>query len=229
MAMRLAFVVVEDVLLDAARWECDIRLARFISLHASTPRERARRIVSRLADLPAYALSLGVSERLTDELAARTYAGFSFDRLAVLGELAAKEVLAPLVRPDAKTFLARLGAEGFRLVAFTALPEQVVAPLLASLGAIELAANRLTRLGVCASGEFAVPGTNAAERAARAREWAARLGASLGDASAWASRAADGDLLSAVGHPHVVNPDEALGKLAAERGWQVETAAPVRA
>jgi phosphoserine phosphatase len=137
--------------------------------------------------------------------------------------LAAREVLAPLVRPGAKDRLARLGAEGFRVVAFTALPHEVVAPLVPSLGAVELAANRLTRLGDCVSGEFAVPGTNAAERAARAREWATRFGASLADAAAWASRAADRELLSAVGHPHVVNPDEALGKLAAERGWHVET------
>jgi phosphoserine phosphatase len=220
MPPRLAFVVLEDVLLDAARFQLDLALARFLALNAATPGERARRLLKLAADLPAYALSGKVNGRLTDELAAHAYAGYSLDRLHVLGELAARDLLAPRLRSGTAAFLGRLCTDGFSVVVLSALPEPMVAPLVAQLRVpgLELAANRLASLRGRASGEYTVPGTSAHERAARAREWVARRSTTLADAAAWAGRAADAPLLEAVGHPHVMHAEKPLVELAAERG-----------
>jgi len=58
-------------------------------------------------------------------------------------------------------------------------------------------------------------------KAARVRELAAERGYRLEDCHAYSDSATDLPLLQAVGHPHAVNPDGALRRVARQRGWPV--------
>jgi phosphoserine phosphatase len=53
------------------------------------------------------------------------------------------------------------------------------------------------------------------------RQLAAREGLDLAASSAYSDSASDLALLEIVGRPHAVNPDRALARIAAERGWPV--------
>jgi phosphoserine phosphatase len=61
------------------------------------------------------------------------------------------------------------------------------------------------------------------------RELASEHGYDLGASYAYSDSMTDLPMLAAVGHPTAVNPDKALRKVAAERGWPVrEFRRPVR-
>ena len=71
-----------------------------------------------------------------------------------------------------------------------------------------------------------------AEKASAIRELAEARGYDLADCYAYSDSATDVPMLEAVGHPFAVNPDRALRKVAAERGWPTLTfsnAVPLRA
>jgi HAD superfamily hydrolase (TIGR01490 family) len=57
-------------------------------------------------------------------------------------------------------------------------------------------------------------------KATEIRRLAAEHGYDLSDSYAYSDSASDVPMLSAVGHPVVVNPDRALAELAKERGWE---------
>ena len=58
-------------------------------------------------------------------------------------------------------------------------------------------------------------------KAAAMQELAEREGYDLAASYAYSDSATDLPMLSAVGHPHAVNPDKALRKAAVEKGWPV--------
>ena len=61
------------------------------------------------------------------------------------------------------------------------------------------------------------------QKAQAARDFAAARGYRLADCHAYSDSITDLPLLEAVGHPTAVNPDRALRRVAAERGWPVLT------
>ena len=104
---------------------------------------------------------------------------------------------------------------------------EVVAPIAAMVGADSCRATRMGMTDGRYNGmiEYYCYGEAKAEAA---RELAAERGYRLADCRAYSDSITDLPLLEAVGHPTVVNPDRALRRLAAERGWPVLTfVAPV--
>jgi phosphoserine phosphatase len=61
----------------------------------------------------------------------------------------------------------------------------------------------------------------AENKAAAIGELAERRGYDLARSYAYSDSITDVHMLEAVGHPHVVNPDKELRKVARERGWPV--------
>jgi len=98
---------------------------------------------------------------------------------------------------------------------------EVVEPSAEMLGADRAIA---TRMVVDTDGrfdgeiEFYAYGEN---KAAAIRELAEKEGYELGRSYAYSDSATDLPMLEAVGHPYAVNPDRALHRAAAERGWPV--------
>jgi HAD superfamily hydrolase (TIGR01490 family) len=137
------------------------------------------------------------------------------------------EVVEPLVYAEATELIAEHRANGDEVVVLSASGLEVVEPIAALVGADRCLA---TRMGV-ADGRYTGMidyYCYGEEKAQAAQQIAAEQGYRLEDCRAYSDSITDLPLLEAVGHPTVVNPDRALRREAALRGWPVLTfAAPV--
>src|SRR5699024_1221904 len=108
--------------------------------------------------------------------------------------------------------------QGHDVAVLSASGEEIVAPIAKLLGANHWAGTRMRVSDERYTGEleFNCSGEN---KAAAARELAARNGYDLAECHAYSDSATDLPLLSAVGHPTVINPDRALRKEAVQREW----------
>ena len=96
----------------------------------------------------------------------------------------------------------------------------MVEPIGEMLGADRVVATRMVTEDGRYTGEIAyyAYGENKAEAM---RQVAAESGYDLADCHAYSDSVTDLPMLTAVGHPTAVNPDRALRRIAAERGWPV--------
>lgn len=130
------------------------------------------------------------------------------------------EVILPVAFSDAIDAIESHRQAGQRVYLVSAAPEEVVGPLAARLGVDGAIASKAE---VDASGFYTgrmdryVYGLAKAEAVA---EFARRDGVVLADSWAYSDSATDLPMLEAVGHPVAVNPDRALRRIAAERGWE---------
>ena len=135
---------------------------------------------------------------------------------------AAASQLADLVQPLAATVFASHRRAGRPIVMATTSPYDLVAPLAERLGLDDVVA---TRYDVGADGTFTGgltgPFVWSAGKLAAVREWAEAHGVDLAASYAYSDSFYDAPLLSAVGHPYVVNPDPRMRLLAATRRWPV--------
>lgn len=153
--------------------------------------------------------------------AARFTAGWSRTAAQKAGEVAA-ELIAPLVQPFARPLIERHHADGRQVVLATTTPFDVIGPLARALGMDDVIA---TRYGERDDGTY--DGTIAGEfvwgpgKLKAVAAWADDNDVDLGDSYAYSDSWFDLPLLSAVGHPHAVNPDPRLLAAAVVRRWPV--------
>jgi HAD superfamily hydrolase (TIGR01490 family) len=132
------------------------------------------------------------------------------------------EIVQPLVYAEATELIAEHRADGDEVMVLSASGLEVVEPIAALVGAHSCQA---TRMGVTDGRyngviEYYCYGEAKADAA---RALAAARGYRLADCRAYSDSITDLPLLESVGHPTVVNPDRALRRVAAERGWPVLT------
>jgi len=153
-------------------------------------------------------------------------------KTADVDDLAAQFVrqhLRPLLRTGLVDRIAAHQRQGEPVALLTGTPEFIAGPLAALLGIETVEATRcVTRNGrFCAAPPLLHP--LGAEKLRQAARLCRRLGAALGDATAYADSIQDRLLLERVARPVVVAPDRRLLRLARERGWEiVEAPAPWR-
>jgi HAD superfamily hydrolase (TIGR01490 family) len=153
--------------------------------------------------------------------------GWEVEQIRAIVAETLHEIVQPLVYAEAAELIAEHHAHGDEVVVLSASGLEVVEPIAAMVGADSC---RATRMGMTAGHyngmiEYYCYGEAKADAA---RELAAERGYRLADCRAYSDSITDLPLLAAVGHPTVVNPDRALRRLAAERGWPVLTfVAPV--
>jgi HAD superfamily hydrolase (TIGR01490 family) len=130
------------------------------------------------------------------------------------------EIVTPLVFAEAADLIAAHKLCGRDVVVVSASGEEIVAPIARALGATHAMATRMVVEDGKYTGdvEFYCYGEGKVEAI---RELAAREGYPLEHCYAYSDSITDLPMLDAVGHPSVVNPDRALRKEAAERGWPV--------
>ena len=106
--------------------------------------------------------------------------------------------------------------------------QEMVGPIGALLGASSVIATRMEMADGRYTGqmEFYAYGEAKAEQV---RMLAAERGYSLADCYAYSDSVTDLPMLETVGHPHAVNPDRALRRIAQQRGWPVLTFGALRA
>jgi HAD superfamily hydrolase (TIGR01490 family) len=132
------------------------------------------------------------------------------------------EIVVPMVYAEAKALIAEHRAAGDEIVVLSASGLEVVEPIAALVGADRCVATRMGIADGRYTGEIAYY-CYGAEKAAAASALASERGYRLADCRAYSDSITDLPLLEAVGHPTVVNPDRALRREAAQRGWPILT------
>lgn len=132
------------------------------------------------------------------------------------------DIVNPLVFAEAADLIADHKLCGRDVVIVSASGEEIVAPIARALGATHAMATRMVVEDGRYTGEIAFYcyGDGKAEAI---RQLAAREGYALEHCYAYSDSITDLPMLEIVGHPTVVNPDRALRKEAAARGWPVLT------
>ncbi|HEY2203669.1 MAG TPA: HAD family hydrolase [Pseudonocardia sp.] len=165
-------------------------------------------------------------ERMRERISALC-TGWEVAEVRAVIDQALGEILRPMVYAEAADLIADHRRQGHEVVVVSASGEELVAPIAAALGARHCAATRMAVVDGRYTGEidFYCYGEG---KAVAARQLAARHGYRLADCAAYTDSITDLPLLEVVGHPHAVNPDRALRRLARERGWPVlDFVAPV--
>src|SRR5699024_3902990 len=123
---------------------------------------------------------------------------------------------------DAVELIATHRASGHDVIVLSATGEEVATPVAELLGATHSLATRMEIVDGRYSGrvDFYCYGDN---KATAARDMAERYGYDLRESYAYTDSSTDRPLLETVGHPHAVNPDRALRKLAESREWPILT------
>ncbi|WP_460353644.1 HAD-IB family hydrolase [Mycobacterium sp. ZZG] len=149
-------------------------------------------------------------------------AGWDVEQVkAIVGETL-HEIVTPLVFAEAAELIADHKLCGRDVVVVSASGEEIVAPIARALGATHAMATRMVVDEGKYTGDIAFycygEGKVEAIRALADRE-----GYALEHCYAYSDSITDLPMLELVGHPTVVNPDRALRKEAAARGWPVRT------
>ena len=132
------------------------------------------------------------------------------------------DIVDPLVFAESADLIADHKICGRDVVVVSASGEEIVAPIARALGATHAMATRMVVEDGRYTGEIAFYcyGDGKVEAI---RQLAAREGYALEHCYAYSDSITDLPMLEAVGHPTVVNPDRALRKEAAARGWPALT------
>jgi HAD superfamily hydrolase (TIGR01490 family) len=147
-------------------------------------------------------------------------AGWEVDQVKSIVEETLHDIVDPLIYKEATELIAEHRAKGHDIVVVSASGQELVELIGQLLGATHAVGTRAKVRDGRYTGEieFYCAGKN---KAAVAHELAAQQGYRLPSCYAYSDSVADLPLLEAVGHPTAVNPDRALRREAAHRGWPV--------
>ena len=147
-------------------------------------------------------------------------AGWDVEQVKAIVAETLHDIVDPLVFAEAAELIADHRLCGRDVVMVSASGEEIVAPIARALGATHAMASRMVVRDGKYTGEigFYCYGEN---KAAAVLELAALEGYALEHCYAYSDSITDLPMLEQVGHPTVVNPDRALRKEAAARGWPV--------
>jgi HAD superfamily hydrolase (TIGR01490 family) len=149
-------------------------------------------------------------------------AGWDVEQVkSIVGETL-HDIVDPLVFAEAANLIADHKLCGRDVVVVSASGEEIVGPIAKALGATHAMATRMVVEDGKYTGEVAYYCFGEGKVQA-IRELAAREGYALEHCYAYSDSVTDLPMLEAVGHPTVVNPDRALRKEAASRGWPALT------
>lgn len=171
-----------------------------------------------------YALFDIVGETLPVMLLARGAAllakGWDADQLRAIGVEVAEE-LALDVTPYAVPLIQEHQAAGRSVVLATTTPDHLVRPLAERLGFDDVVATRYGEEGGAFTGKLEGEFVWATWKRAAISAWARAHDVDMGASFAYSDSIYDLPLLSAVGHPHAVNPDPRLLAVATLARWPV--------
>lgn len=130
------------------------------------------------------------------------------------------DLIDPLVYDEALALIAEHHAAGRAVVIVSSSGLEVVEPIGELIGADRVIATRMVVEDGRYTGEIEFY-AYAENKAKAIQELAAAEGWDLADCYAYSDSATDLPMLETVGHPYAVNPDRALRREAANRGWPV--------
>ncbi|HEX7082991.1 MAG TPA: HAD-IB family hydrolase [Gaiellaceae bacterium] len=212
----------------AAFFDLDRTLIRRSSTLALAGPLRERGVISRwqLARSAVWQLvfaARGVgAERIRSgaEDSMRLLAGFGVDEMrAVVGD-AMEPILRPLLYAEPLRLVQRHRDRGERVYIVSTALQEIVEHLAADLGFDGAVGSTCEIVGGRYTGR-PLRAVHGEAKASAVRELAARDGLDLAASTAYSDSHSDLPFLEAVGRPLAVNPDAALRRVAAARGWPV--------
>lgn len=185
-------------------------------------KERAFRFGQAALAAPIFGV-LGQNDRsLGNRVVHLAYRDMTEDRVTVLGEEYADDVLKDKLLDNGLELVKKASKEGRRVVVISEGIGEVMEPLLKHVrGVDELVCNRLEYRSGKATGKLLDPVVGGYEGGRWLEQYASEHGIDLATSIAYAGHGPDLLLLSAVGKPCVVNPDFTLRKAAKEADWPV--------
>ncbi|MFT3898881.1 MAG: HAD-IB family hydrolase [Gordonia sp. (in: high G+C Gram-positive bacteria)] len=146
--------------------------------------------------------------------------GWPVDQINSIVDETLHDIVEPLVFAEATELIANHQARGHDVVLISASGMEMVQPIGDMLGVDAVRASKMSVVDGKYSGEleFYCYGEAKAEAI---RDLAAEKGYDLAECFAYSDSVTDLPMLAEVGHPAVVNPDRALRKEAAARGWPI--------
>lgn len=180
-----------------------------------------RRSVLRTAYAQFLYLVGGADEAQTERLRAqlsRMVTGWDVAQVSSIVAETLHESIDPAVYAEAVALIEEHHEAGHDVVIVSASGSEIVEPIAAVLGADHVIA---TRMGISDGRytgdiDFYAYGEN---KATAIRELAAARGYDLASSYAYSDSITDVPMLEVVGHGFAVNPDRALRRVAADRGW----------
>jgi HAD superfamily hydrolase (TIGR01490 family) len=160
-------------------------------------------------------------ERIRDQIG-ELCRGWPADQVSEIVSSHLAATIIPYIYPQARDLLAAHACAGHDIIIVSSSGAELVGPIGAMLGAREVIATQME----IAHGQYT--GTMnfyayGEAKAVRMQELAALGRYRLADCFAYSDSVTDVPMLESVGHPHAVNPDRALRKVARERDWPVLT------
>ncbi len=131
-------------------------------------------------------------------------------------------IVDPLVYDEAVSLIEEHRLAGRDVVIVSTSGSEVVEPIGQLLGADRVVATRMEIVDGKYSGDIEYY-AYAEEKARAIKELARVVGYDLQNSYAYSDSVTDVFMLETVGHPHAVNPDKDLRKIARDRGWPVLT------
>ncbi|WP_394812991.1 HAD family hydrolase [Streptomyces boetiae] len=160
-------------------------------------------------------------ERMRDYLSALCR-GWNVQQVKEIVAETLHAVIDPIIYDEAASLIEHHHAAGRDVVIVSSSGAEVVEPIGELLGADRVVATRMVVANGCYTGEVEYYAYGPAKAEAIA-ELAVSEGYDLDRCYAYSDSATDLPMLESVGHPHAVNPDRALRREAAARGWPVLT------
>jgi HAD superfamily hydrolase (TIGR01490 family) len=160
-------------------------------------------------------------ERVRDQVSCLCR-GWDASQIAQIVTDGLADIIWPHVYTEARERLDGHHRDGHDVLIASTSGYEIVAPIGAMLGASAVIATRLEVAGGRYTGTIDYYAYGQA-KADGVRQLAAERGYRLPDCFAYSDSVTDLPLLELVGHPHAVNPDRALRKIARARSWPVLT------
>ena len=158
-------------------------------------------------------------ERIKEQVA-RACLGWPVERVAEIVATHLAEVIGPIIYPEARGLLDAHTAAGRDVFIVSTSGQEMVGPIGAMLGASGIIATQMRHADGRYTGELEFYAYGE-EKARRVRQLATERKYDLTECYAYSDSHTDLPMLEAVGHPHAVNPDRQLRKVALARGWPV--------
>jgi HAD superfamily hydrolase (TIGR01490 family) len=147
-------------------------------------------------------------------------AGWDVETVKAIVNDTLHNIVDPLVYDEAVSLIEEHHAAGRDVIIVSTSGSEVVEPIGEMLGADKVIATRMDVQDGRYTGEIRFY-AYAENKAKAIRDLARKRGYDLTRSFAYSDSITDVHMLEAVGHPHAVNPDKELRRVARERGWPV--------